>query len=304
MKHKNVLLKNYMGEIMSLFSKIKNITTKYFREVINYENINSDIQLKIRSRFTLSRRTNEQIKQDIIAVNSLFDTFAKIYSQLNKLSTLPEFKKPHVTNILEDGRIEFVVLKDTKEHPTLEKFATLEYVPNNNEEFYPFETYDAYGNKTGKKPIEDLDKVELDFLVFMQNRKVYILSKNEFDEYAGTKFNSLFFNNSIKMNELYKSKELEEAMLYLIPQYEISFNTILNVLNAHIEKKPDKKLSSSMEDKIVTIFESFDKKVMEVDRKKKEMSLLEDEGFERSLEELLDFELQVIEKNEQLQRQG
>jgi hypothetical protein len=106
------------------------------------------------------------------------------------------------------------------------------------------------------------------------------------------------------MNDIYKSKDLEEKMLYLIPQYELSFNTILNVLNSHIEKNPDKPISSSMEIKIITIFESFDKKVLEVEQKMKEMKLLEDEGFEKSLEELLDIELDILEKNEQLQREA
>ena len=102
------------------------------------------------------------------------------------------------------------------------------------------------------------------------------------------------------MNGFYKKKELEKTMSYLIPQYENSFTTILNVLNAHIEKLPDKQLSSTMETKILTIFESFEKKVIEAENKKKELDRLEEEGFVQSLEELLDFEVKFIENNERV----
>jgi hypothetical protein len=286
---------------MNKFKKFKKMITEKFT---NYEIDNPEIQLEIQNRLASSGKTKEVIKQDIIVENSFFDTLSKIFFQINKISTLPEFNKPYITNVLEDGRIEFIVPKETKEHPTTDKFLTLEYVQSSDEDSYPFYTYDILGNKTGKKSMDNLSKGELEFLLFIQNRKVYMLSKNEFIQYAGTKFNSIFFKNWTKMNDIYKSKDLEEKMLYLIPQYELSFNTILNVLNSHIEKNPDKPISSSMEIKIITIFESFDKKVLEAEQKVKEMKLLEDEGFEKSLEELLDIELGILEKNEQLQQEA
>jgi hypothetical protein len=278
--------KSRRGHTMNKFKKFKKMITEKF---IKYEFESLEIQLETKSN---------------LVENPFFDTLSKIYFQISKISALPEFNKPYITDILEDGRIEFIVPEETKEHPTTDKFSTLEYVKNSDEDAIPFYTFDIMGNKTGKKTMENLNKRELEFLLFLQNRKVYRLSKNEFIQYAGTKFNSIFFKNWTKMNDIYKNKDLEEKMLYLIPQYELSFNTILNVLNSHMEKNPDKPISLSMETKIITIFESFDKKVLEVEQKMKEMKLLEDEGFEKSLEELLDIELDILEKNEQLQREA
>jgi hypothetical protein len=276
---------------MNIISKLKNKAPKKYKRNTGNEQIVHIDYSKVQSKFVPSVKTKE--KESLMEGYSFFETLKKITEQLNKLSKF----QISIIDHLEDGYIKFEVTETIKKYPTVEEFPTLRNIP------YPHKGYIIKDYDYGGEVVENFDalsKVQKAYINSIQNKKMYIISQEEFDQYTESKLNSSFYVKWRKMIDLYKKRELEKTMSYLIPQYENSFTTILNVLNAHIDRRPDKQLSPLMETKILTIFESFEKKVIESENKKKELDRLEEEGFVQSLEELLDFEVKFIENNERV----
>jgi hypothetical protein len=100
-------------------------------------------------------------------------------------------------------------------------------------------------------------------------------------------------NNLIQLCE---KEELQPKLHYLIPKFEISFNTILNVINEQSKDKNLEQFPDSMVEKMFYIIESFEKELFEAEEKRMALELLTAKAVEKNLEEQLDFEVKYIDK--------
>jgi hypothetical protein len=225
---------------------------------------------------------------------NFFKNLEQITSKLSKVQGLNKTGIINIFDVYKDGQVNFDVIGSEDVHPKTEFFSTLEsYFGDRNKVVISSEL-------TNKENDFLLNNEDIEKLISLQKNNIpliqlsYYLSKSEFKKYA-----SYFSTKWDKINEKYMIEEIKETITDLIPQYELSFNTVLNVLNAHIEKNPHKPLPLSLETKISLIFESFEKKINEIKRKKKEIISSEYKELEEKLEEQLEFELVFITRRDE-----
>jgi hypothetical protein len=124
----------------------------------------------------------------------------------------------------------------------------------------------------------------------------YVLSFEDFNRLCKSPLNITF---TIRMNnliQLCEKEELQPKLHYLIPKFEISFNTILNVINEQSKNNGVEQFPDSMVEKMFYIIESFEKELFEAEEKRMALELLTAKAVEKNLEEQLDFEVKYIDK--------
>jgi hypothetical protein len=122
------------------------------------------------------------------------------------------------------------------------------------------------------------------------------LSKDDFDNYCETKLNPLFKMRMEKIIQLVSDEELFTNMWPLVNKYEITFNTVLNVIDEYREMKTEQHLSEEIEDKILKIIDNFEQDVTKVKKQNKELKDEIDKGLEKSLNERLEIEVELLNK--------
>jgi hypothetical protein len=122
------------------------------------------------------------------------------------------------------------------------------------------------------------------------------LSKDDFDNYCETKLNPLFKMRMEKIIQLVSDEELFTNMWPLVNKYEITFNTVLNVIDEYREMKTEQHLSEEIEDKILKIIDNFEQDVTKVKKQNKELKDEIDKGLEKSLNERLEIEVELLSK--------
>jgi hypothetical protein len=124
----------------------------------------------------------------------------------------------------------------------------------------------------------------------------YVLSFEDFNRFCKSPLNITF---TIRMNNLIQLCEKEELQIklhYLIPKFEISFNTILNVINEQSKNIGVEPFPDSMVEKMCYIIESFEKELFEAEEKRMALVSLTARAVEKNLEEQLEFEVKYINK--------
>ena len=219
-----------------------------------------------------------------LMIENFTETLNKIK---NKLFQSHKLSDKNLVEVLESGRVSFHIPYTSSLKPSILEYPSLEILKSTvvTKSILRNPNRVQFGNKpVGKKIIE------------LGNNRIYSLSAKEFDQFCETRFNVAFKIRMDKIIDLSNKQELQPKMAYLIPRYEISFNTLLNVINEQINEDESKKLSKTMEDKIFFIIDSFEKEIQEVEESRYALEILEAEALEKSLEEQLEFEVKYIEK--------
>ena len=179
--------------------------------------------------------------------------------------------------ILENGKVEFSAPNMLYAKLTISKFPSLEILSKND-------------------PPRSVLRNPNRRIRHILDRNVYCLSAKEFDQYCETRFNAAFELRISEIIELCKKEELQQKLQYLIPRFEISFTTILNVINEQLKVKSVDQLPETMVEKMFYIIESFEKELFEAEENRCALESLETKALEKSLEEQLEFEVKYIDK--------
>jgi hypothetical protein len=221
-----------------------------------------------------------------LMIESFTETLNKIKSKLIQNQML---SGNNLVEILENDRISFHIPYNSNLKPSILEYPSLELLKS---------TVVTKRNLRNHNRIQigQMTMSERKQIIELGENKTYSLSAKEFDQFCGSRFNVAFRIRMDKIIELSNKKELQPKMSYLIPRYEISFNTLLNVINEQLNDNKSKVISKTMEDKIFFIIESFEKELQQVEESRYALEILEAEALEKSLEEQLEFEVKYIEK--------
>jgi hypothetical protein len=137
------------------------------------------------------------------------------------------------------------------------------------------------------------------FSYYLQEIDILELSFEDFEDYCQTKFNPLFANRMRTLINILNKEEMLKTLIELKNKYEITFNTIWNVLKEYTAVKGDQPLPLEFEENILHILEIFETEIMEANKKNENLKKEIEKSFEKSLNERLKVEVQLLERKKQ-----
>jgi hypothetical protein len=245
-------------------------------------NKNKEILTKKSSstKMNLTKISKENIRK--------WQEFIKMTEKISLLSE-EKLKSQYIQDVSleESGLIRFSLNERMKETRIMEEFNIIKEYPS-IKMLITQKNIDKFTSKTKRINYQ------------LRTGGLWELSKDDFDDYCETKLNPLFKMRLEKLIQLVSEEELFTNMWPLINKYEITFNTVLNVIDEYYEMKKEQQLSEEIENNILQIIDNFEQDVTKVNKQNKELKDEIDKGLEKNLNERLEIEVELLNKTSTL----